>query len=236
MTFEVTVDVREIDRYAEGLVELERKELPFALANSLTDLSGDGRDAVVESMDTRFDRPTPFTKRGVGIRSATKRNLEAEIFVKRLQAGYLHRQETGGVNRPKRRALIEPGHVKLNRFGNIPRRKVSRLLKRKDTFSGEVRFKATGERIAGVWQRPKRGRRRGGGKGTIGRTSAIRKSAGKRTGLKLLVRYRDRREVKPRFRFRETIERRVGERIFSVLDRNLEQAVRTSMRRSAGPS
>ena len=55
-------------------------------------------------------------------------------------------------------------NVKLNRYGNLAggQGRIKRLLAKKNTFQGTING------VAGVWQRPKRGKRSRGGSGTIG--------------------------------------------------------------------
>ena len=65
-------------------------------------------------------------------------------------------------------------NVKLNRYGNLAggQGRIKRLLAKKNTFQGTIGG------VAGVWQRPKRGKRSRGDSGTI-----------EQSGLKLLVAY-----------------------------------------------
>ena len=76
------------------------------------------------------------------------------------QAEYLRLQIEGGTRTPSGRAIAVPtSNVKLNKYGNLTgaQGRIKRLLNRKDTFQGEING------IAGVWQRPKRGKRSRGG-------------------------------------------------------------------------
>ncbi|MBW6399994.1 hypothetical protein KPL78_19190 [Roseomonas sp. HJA6] len=129
------------------LDDFGRKQLPFAAALALTRTAGLGRDEVIRGMPQTFDRPTPFTMRGITIISARKTRLEARVLVKDLQAEYLRLQEQGGLRQPKKRALIIPHGVALNEFGNIPNRALQRLKRKKSTFVGKVRG------IGGFWER-----------------------------------------------------------------------------------
>ncbi len=152
-----------------------------AISLGLTDTARDARQAVMNELPTVFDRPTPFTMRSIGYTPAMPSALTARVFIRDPQVAYLRMQITGGVELPKRRALLDPVAVQLNQYGNIPRTKIHQLLARKDTFSGTVRG------IPGIWQRT-------GHK-----------------GLKLLVAYESTRQVKPRFDFagiaKKSIER-----------------------------
>ena len=77
-------------------------------------------------------------------------------------------------------------NVKLNCYGNLAGGQgcIKRLLAKKNTFQGPING------VAGVWQRPKRGKRSRGDSGTIGQS-----------GLKLLVAYESSTQYQPRFDF-----------------------------------
>lgn len=137
----------EFQRFALTLNDLGRKQLPFAAAKALTRTAQTARDEVVRGMPTAFDRPTPFTTRGITIISARKTRLEASVLVKDIQAEYLRLQEAGGMRQPKKRALITPRGVKLNQYGNIAQRGLARIKAKKTTFVGTVRG------VGGFWER-----------------------------------------------------------------------------------
>lgn len=178
MGFEVRVTTNA--RMVGGRISrLHRRQLPFATAAALTDTAKDAQSDAVDEMSRVFDRPTPFTKRGVGVRAARKTRLVARVFIKDRQADYLGIQVRGGTRYPKRRAILVPANARLNRYGNMSRNQVARLLARDDTFSGRVRG------VAGIWQRKKRG------------------------GLKLLVAYEPRAQYQKRFDFPRVVRRTV---------------------------
>lgn len=133
------------------LNDFGRDQLPFAAARALTRLAQSGRDEVKRGLPVVFDRPTPFTSRGVTIRSATKRALEAAVVVLPAQAAYLRLQEEGGTRQPKKSALVKPAVIRLNQYGNIPHRALARAKGRKDVFVGTVKG------VGGFWQRTKEG-------------------------------------------------------------------------------
>ena len=62
---------------------------------------------IERQIDIVFDRPTPFTRRGVGYRPAYKNRPVARVFIKDIQARYRTR-EYGGVRMPRKRALVLP--------------------------------------------------------------------------------------------------------------------------------
>jgi hypothetical protein len=194
------------------------KQVSYATAVALTRTAQDAQQALTAELSRTFDRPSPFTLRGVAIKAATKQNLAATVFLRERQADYLAIQITGGSRRPLRRALLLPRNIGLDQYGNIPRGVISRLLARKDVFSGTVRG------IPGIWQRVsakkhKRSRKQSDGSGYMLPTgSGYVLPTGGNTSLptagsfNMLVGYEDQAEYRPRLNFdgivRETVERR----------------------------
>lgn len=164
-------DIAEFER---SLTDVQRNQVPFALALALTNTARhDVKPAIEQRIETAFDRPTPFTKRGVAYRPAKKNAPVATVFIKDVQAGYLEIEEFGGVRLPAKRAIPIPARGQVNKYGNLPRGRVQRLLAQPNTFSGRVKGRA------GIWKRTKK-------------------------GVKLLVSWEDRATYRPRFAFFET--------------------------------
>ena len=137
--------------FERALSDAARKQLPFAVSLALNEVAGAIKSNTVSRLHKDLDRPTPFTQRGVFISRASKRKLSAVVGFKDIQARYLRIQETGGVRRPKARAIVVPVAQRLNKYGNMPRNTIKRALARPDTFSGKV------GNTPGVFQRKKRG-------------------------------------------------------------------------------
>lgn len=142
--FSVKTDIDAAVRQIEARFQ---RQVPFATAKALTQTAKDVQKAIVEQLPAVFDRPTPFTQRGVGITFATKASLTSRVFLKDVQREYLKLQVTGGTRKPKRTALVVPAGVGLNAYGNMPPNRIKALLNRKDVFSGKVRG------VGGIWQR-----------------------------------------------------------------------------------
>lgn len=148
----VAISVRSnVRTWERKMTAIQRRQVPFATAKALTDTAGDVKKNFPRTMARRLDRPTPFTMRGMFVARATKARLIASVGFKPIQSGYLDKPERGGTRRPKGRAIVLPAAQKVNRYGNLPKGAVRRLLARADTFSGEVRG------VAGIWQRRKGG-------------------------------------------------------------------------------
>lgn len=136
-----------LDQFRGHVRSKVQGQVPFATAKALTRTAQDAKKNTEKRMRRVFDRPTPYTMRGVFTQSASKRRLIARVGIKDRQAEYLGIQEEGGTRRPKGRALVVPSEAKRNRYGNLSRNQVRRLRARPDTFSGRVGG------VDGLWQR-----------------------------------------------------------------------------------
>lgn len=126
----------DLAKMAATLTDVQRKQLPFATAAALNDAARAVASGVNAAMPSIFDRPTPFTQRSAfappALR-ATKSNLSATIAIRPIQAEYLALEETGGTRTPgmntriHAKALLGPGALRLDRFGNIPSGATKRL-------------------------------------------------------------------------------------------------------------
>ena len=170
-------------------------------------------------MVRKLDRPPPFTIKGVRWQGASKSDfktvrLHSRVYLVLAQAEYLRYQIEGGTRTPKGTAIAVPtSNVKLNRYGNLAggQGRIKRLLAKKNTFQGTING------VAGVWQRPKRGKRSRGGSGTIGQS-----------GLKLLVAYESSAQYRPRFDFYGIAQRSVRTSIYKEMDKAVARAVRSA--------
>ena len=77
MKFAIHVDTK---RVTAGLSDLARRQLPFVTAKMLTGLASDTQTHFKRRLPVVFDRPTPFTQRGVSMKRAEKTTLTAEVF------------------------------------------------------------------------------------------------------------------------------------------------------------
>lgn len=211
MAFDISIksNVREV---ARRLDRIQKKQLPFAISVALNKTAE--FTATNLNNDTRryFENPTPFTQRAFGFKKSNKRNLTARVFARRTQNEYLQYQVFGGIKRPQGRALVLPENIRLNRYGNIPRNSIKRLLARRDTFSGVVRG------VAGIWQR--------GHYTRSGRFSSSSKSRG--SSLRLLVAYEPSATYVPRYPYSRLTRTYVDKAIEPFFDAALKQARRTA--------
>jgi hypothetical protein len=189
-----------IDQFERSFMRFHREQVPFATSlainETLTDIHADEE----RRLPLVLDRPTNFTRRGLMVRRSSKRKLAGEVRYKDIQRQYLMKQETGGVRRPSGKALVVPVNQRLNKFGNLSRGAIKRLMARPDVFSGQVNG------VGGIWQRP-------------------RKKGGR---LKLLIAYEPKATYRPRLRFEanamSVARRRMRENMAMAMRRAIRSA------------
>lgn len=137
----ISVSVKNgLDQMLDGLEALEPRNIPFAIAKSLTDTAKDVEQFTREKMPSHIDRPTPFTLNSLFTKVATKTNLVATVMFKDFAgkgapAGKYLQPITEGKQRGDKgteRKLKNAGVIrrdqfivpakggKLNSYGNVP--------------------------------------------------------------------------------------------------------------------
>ncbi|MFC0384350.1 hypothetical protein [Muricoccus vinaceus] len=182
------------------------KQLPFVTALALTSVVKKAQAEEQRALPSVFDRPTPFTLRGVAVQPVTKAAPSASVFVRPTQAAYLALQETGGTRLPAKRALVMPAGTPRNVYGNLPRNALSRLKGRKDTFVGQVNG------VGGIWQRPPKPKGRQGAK----------------VAPKLLIAFEDRAKYQARFGFQTRAVRVIKVGLAPAFRGAMERALKTA--------
>jgi hypothetical protein len=209
----------DVDKALKSMSRLHKKQMPFAAALGLSMTAKKVAKVEQRMMVRKLDRPTPFTVKGVRWERADKKDfatgrLHSRVYLMPTQAEYLRFQIEGGTRTPKGQAIAVPtSNVKLNRYGNLAggQGRIKRLLAKKNTFQGTING------VAGVWQRPKRGKRSRGGSGTIGQS-----------GLKLLVAYESSAQYQPRFDFYGIAQRSVRTSVGKEMDKAIARALRSA--------
>lgn len=192
----------QFEQFAKGLSDLGRQEAPFATARAITVTAEDAVEAVEKHIEDVFERPTPFTKRAVGLKRASKARPIATVYIKRIQAQYLGIQATGGQRRPRRRFLLDPVGARLNKAGNIPRKALDRMLAKPDHFLATIKG------VRGVWRRYKSGR------------------------IKLMIALDEVQSYRRRFYFERTVETVVARRLRRNFGREMGKAIAQARRRN----
>ncbi len=137
MSGTLRIDLKQSGALFDRLLRtLAADQVPFAIAQAVTDTAIAAQKAVTAEMPGIFDRPKPFTTNSLVMRPARKDNPVAMVTVKDLQASYLLLEETGGTrtasdtSKGSGSALVIAPTLKLNQFGNIPNAAVSKLIER----------------------------------------------------------------------------------------------------------
>lgn len=201
------------------------KNLNFGIARGLTATAKFAADAIQDQLPQIFDRPTPFTQRGIGVQPASKAKLEARVFVRDRQAQYLAMQEQGGTRLPQKGSPINvPVGQRLNQYGNISRGAIARFRGKPNVFvskeSGKTKHLRPGiyERV-GVRSKKGLGSQRGR-KVTTGRGKQA-------TRLNLLVAFERKAKYAPRFRFAERVKKIALAKVQGNLRSSISEAMRT---------
>ena len=177
--------LRDLSRQLKQL----QKQIPFATAQAMTSVVRDIAAAQKVALGRKLESPTPFTVNSVGSAGARKNNLRAKVFVRDVAAEYLEPFEFGGEHKLNSQALLNPKNIKLNKYGNMPRNKLSQLKAKPNVFVGEVNG------VDAVWQRrkPKKAKKKRARRSANG----TRRPKRKQRAPKLLVRFGDALPVTP---------------------------------------
>lgn len=197
-----------------------QKQIPFATAQVMTSVVRDIAAAQKVALGRKLESPTPFTVNSVGSAGARKNNLRAKVFVRDVAAEYLEPFEFGGEHKLNSQALLNPKNIKLNKYGNMPRNKLSQLKAKPNVFVGEV----TG--VDAVWQRrkPKKAKKKRARRSANG----TRRPKRKQRAPKLLVRFGDALPVTPTLDYMNRSRSMAAGLMPGALSRAIEEAIRTA--------
>ena len=219
--FDISVhaNVKEISR---SLSRLAHTQINFATAQALTALAKEVQADEIRNIATTFKKPKPFTQKSVGIQGARKDTLQAKVFVRPIAAKYLEPYEKGGAHVLSGRALINPKNIKLDSYGQLPRKALARLKARKDIFIGPVKTKSGV--INGVWQRAYH-RPKGSERGRSHQGGEVRRGANTTGRLKLLIRFGDALAVNKRLNYRSHARALIDRRFNALFSEAMGKAL-----------
>nr|DAL95634.1 MAG TPA: minor tail protein Z [Caudoviricetes sp.] len=197
-----------------------QKQIPFATAQAMTSVVRDIAAAQKVALGRKLESPTPFTVNAVGSSGARKNNLRAKVFVRDVAAEYLEPFEFGGDHKLNSQALLNPKNIKLNKYGNMPRNKLSQLKAKPNVFVGEVNG------VDAVWQRrkPKKAKKKRARRSANG----TRRPKRKQRAPKLLVRFGDALPVTPTLDYMNRSRSMAAGLMPGALSRAIEDAIRTA--------
>lgn len=199
-----------------------RKQIPFATAQAMTSVVRKIEDAQKVAMQRNLDNPTPFTVKSVKSRGARKSDLKAKVFVMNTAAAYLEPFETGGVHKLNGSALLNPKDIKLNKYGNLPRNKLSSLKSKENTFIGDIGG------VNGVWQRKKAKKGKKGRKRLQRSPNGTRRDRKKQPMPKLLIRFGDALPVEPVLGYQDRAMKMTQSLLPQEINRAIAEAIRTA--------
>lgn len=199
-----------------------RKQIPFATAQAMTAVVRKIEDAQKVAMQRNLDNPTPFTVKSVKSRGARKSDLKAKVFVINTAAAYLEPFETGGVHKLNGSALLNPKDIKLNKYGNLPRNKISSLKSKENTFIGDI------SGVNGVWQRKKAKKGKKGRKRLQRSPNGTRRDRKKQPMPKLLIRFGDALPVEPVLGYQDRAMKMTQALLPQEINRAIAEAIRTA--------
>ncbi|HCB0374661.1 TPA: hypothetical protein MYM55_002143 [Klebsiella pneumoniae] len=197
-----------------------QKQIPFATAQAMTSVVRDIAAAQKVALGRKLESPTPFTVNSVGSAGARKNNLRAKVFVRDVAAEYLEPFEFGGDHKLNSQALLNPKNIKLNKYGNMPRNKLSQLKAKPTVFAGEVNG------VDAVWQRrkPKKAKKKRAKRSANG----TRRPKRKQRAPKQLVRFGDALPVTPTLDYMNRSRSLAAGLMPGALSRAIEEAIRTA--------
>jgi len=138
----------DLKKCKKALTRIQKKQVPFALSNTINDLAFKSKPAEQNVMRQMIDRPTPFTQKGIFVEKSNKRTLKARVKITPVRWKYLQKIVNGGTStRAGGSHAIAVNEVLSNKYGNLPRNKSRTLAKRKN------HFKATINGRSGIWKR-----------------------------------------------------------------------------------
>lgn len=199
-----------------------RKQIPFATAQAMTAVVRKIEDAQKVAMQRNLDNPTPFTVKSVKSRGARKSDLKAKVFVMNTAAAYLEPFETGGVHKLNGSALLNPKDIKLNKYGNLPRNKLSSLKSKENTFIGDI------SGVNGVWQRKKAKKGKKGRKRLQRSPNGTRRDRNKLPMPKLLIRFGDALPVEPMLGYQDRAMKMTQALLPQEINWAIAEAIRTA--------
>jgi len=127
--FEITTE--EIKQIESDLKHFARQALPFATRSTLNSLAFEARKEWQANISEGFVNRNAYTRRSVQVERATGLNVRTQQSVVGSTAGYMERQEYGGVaNRGGRYGTVIPTAWAAGQEGARPRTKLPRAANR----------------------------------------------------------------------------------------------------------
>ena len=206
------------------------KQVNYAAAVALTATAKKAQAAMPAAMERALDRPTPFTKSSIFVSPANKTNLTATIGFKDRAATYMARQIEGGVYNPGKKGLKLPVSIGLNEYGNIPKGIIKQLIsvakkEGKGLTKRKSRLVKVSNKIEIFYGDPKDV---GSHNSPPGIYKRIDLGSGRRQLVPIVIFPVTSAHYKPRFKFREEVEKIVAAEWSAQFNGALDNALRTA--------
>lgn len=195
-------------RFRKDLNDLQKKQYPFAMAKTLTDLAKAGQERVRSVARQKFELHTEFIPREVRITGAKKNNLVSEVRTTERIA-FMTLQDKGGRKKPLGRALTLPTQDLIDAGGKTKTGKIKSSLQPKKV----LRLRKRGQG--------------GPGQAFSAKGMILRRKDARRYPLEILYIYEPRADIKPRWKFAENVEHEVSRLAERFFKRNMEMAINT---------
>jgi hypothetical protein len=147
----ISVSAR-VKKAKKDLSRVQRKQIPFALSNTLNSLAYQAQQAELNVIRQQIDRPVPFTQKAILYKKTNKRELMSKVFIPLNRWKYLKKIVTGGQSsRQGKPHAIPINKAITGKYGHLPRNKSKTLAKRKNHFAATINGRS------GLWKRNKDG-------------------------------------------------------------------------------
>jgi len=123
---------KDLDNFFKKAFKAIEKQAKFASVLAANEIAKDVQLGVGRQLKADIDRPTPFTTKAFKVNRANKTTLTSSVEIKPIQAKYLKYQIKGGTRSAK--ALVIPRKKAKNKYGNLPRGKLSKLKAQGKTY------------------------------------------------------------------------------------------------------
>jgi hypothetical protein len=124
-----------IEGFINTLTDLEKKEIPFALARALQDAGQIAKKMIQTEINLKVNDPTPFTEKAAFGSSVNKGETSVTFGVKDIQGGYLYSLYEGGQRKLRPfetkfngKYLTPTVNAKRDSYGNVPLEAVKQIL------------------------------------------------------------------------------------------------------------
>lgn len=220
------IKIKGFEELTKGLDAMQRKQIPFATMKAINETANEVKKAEDRKIKRVFKKPTKATQNSVIILYAKKTRLEATVKIKdRPFSGsnasinaYLNPHIYGGDrsrkgsekrlqsdNKMARGKSLFPGQgIKLNKFGNITKAAMKRMMVGKNYFSVKHGSKAANHLRPGIYLRLSKRR------------------------ISPMVIYGDKATYQVRFRFYDVANKVIDKRLTRNFSKALDHALRTA--------